>query len=179
MGYKRRNLEGITLVEVVVLVGILLVLIVGGVAYIERQIVVMQMVQARDTGRGIYISLFSCRNDDPVFFPETPTVELRADANQTFETSTEYFEFLIEEEIVEAPFSIFGIGPYHPISLSSDPTAFFSTNNAWCVVDRVFDTTVPQSTPFLMTRNLEIERLNEDVSKSSLTFWNDVVVISP
>ena len=177
MGYKRKNMEGITLVEVVVVVGILLSLIFGGVAYIKRQMVVIQMVHARDTGVGIYKTINSSE-DDPVFYPATAGAHLRADANQTFETSTEYFKFLIKEEVIETDFSLFGIAPYHPTNKSSDPTAFFPSNNAWCVVERVFDTAVSQSTPFLMTRNLEIERLNEDLGNSPLTFWKDIVVIS-
>ena len=85
-----------------------------------------------------------------------------SDASSTgrgFANSTDYFRWLISNQVVKVDFAFFA-APGIPPHLGSEPEFFLSTNNAWCVTaDLAPDT--DGNVPLVFTRNLVIDKLTD------------------
>ncbi|WFB35737.1 hypothetical protein P3T73_16415 [Kiritimatiellota bacterium B12222] len=122
-------------------------------------------------GTGIYKSLFaeiadvqaSLYSEATVALPQSSTHP--TDPKLEFETSTDYFVFLVSNDIISVNWSYFAghdipaaIGKFDPEDLSSIAN-FKAENNAWVVVaDLEVDDT---GSPFLITKNLQGHSLED------------------
>ena len=93
--------------------------------------------------------------------------------DRRFTNSTEYFRYLLRENVIEGQdFALFGGAGARPF-LNMDPARFRPENNAWNVVvlDEATDP-IPRGTPFLISRNLVLpgDRLpaGQDVNVQTL-----------
>lgn len=90
-----------------------------------------------------------------------------------FTTSTEYFEYLLQEKLIEGQeFCLFGGAGAQPVR-TIDPSLFMSDNNAWSVVALEAETSPSQADPpLLISRNLVLPGgrlpVGEDVNLQAL-----------
>jgi hypothetical protein len=118
------------------------------------------MARAKADGRSIYISVFAKDLDDAVIASTDVSFPGRTDYVPGTDTSTDYFRYLVTNEILNVTYDFFapkGVVPYK----GNDPDEFEDENNGWCVVLDLKDSS-PDGTPFLFTRNLIIEELDEE-----------------
>ena len=121
-----------------------------------------QMVRTSSNGRQICMAVHAENAEReainlPLRWPMT-TGEHRA------ASSTEYFRTLMADDIVFGP--VIFEAPGLPTAQNADPGSLRNENIAWCTVAYPQERKdwVPDTTPFLFTRNLEIDVLNGSVS---------------
>ncbi|MFT5124429.1 MAG: prepilin-type N-terminal cleavage/methylation domain-containing protein [Kiritimatiellia bacterium] len=146
-----------TLIELLVVIAIIAILAATLIPVVTSALDDARVAQMRDTGVGLYKSIFAAEVDDPVFggnnvsFPSNKDTVKGADG---WVSSTEYFRYLIASNVVEADFKIFS-GPGTAAYSGTDTTRFSEEHNAWNVTLDVASQIT--STPFLFSRNLELE----------------------
>jgi hypothetical protein len=69
-----------------------------------------------------------------------------------YANSTDYFRNVVTSKIMNVSFSFFS-APNVPPPASETPADFTASNNAWCIVSDIMDTT-KDGTPVLFTRNV-------------------------
>jgi hypothetical protein len=124
-------------------------------------------------GRGIYVSVFSQIADVNGVIHVTPNeIPLPMSKNNLeypdlqFETSTDYFVYLVTNDVMSVNWSYFS-GPEVPSAPGKhDPEGFKPENNAWHVVA---DLKVDEvGTPFLISRNLQEYRLKQNYADDEI-----------
>ena len=137
-----------------------------------------ELPHIRDTGIGIYNQLFANPGtDDPFTAPWWQRHTLAADFDHGFLSSTEYFIYAVTNDFIEVDFWLFGIPSQTGMLRSTNAAEFSKTYNGWNIVEGTLESK-STNIPFMFTSNLEIDRLDEDLSDKKLTFWKEVVVIT-
>ena len=128
-----------------------------------------RMIQAGNDGRQIYCTALDKVMGDPLewYVPKGLLGYPRSEGPYGATSSTAYLRGLVTNEAMRVDFSYFAL-PGLASCESSNPTDFQAENNAWCVVVDL-DESCPPETPFLFTRNLEIDRLGQD----AVAAWSD------
>jgi hypothetical protein len=106
------------------------------------------MTQAAANGKSLFLSIYSGALDvggSYISPEETPFPQVGQ-----YNTSTEYFKYLVESGIINVSYDFFAARGI-PGAKSTNPADFKAENNAWCVVLGLED--APEDTPFLFTRN--------------------------
>ena len=151
MSTKRRT-DGFTLLELLVVIVILLILAALLTPHVMEAMKRGRMTEAANNGKVIGTSLLMAELDGNVVMPST---------SQPFTTSTEFFKWVITNDVVDATFGMcwaHGMKRYAGV----DPTKFSETNNAWCVVANVSESD-SSTMPIMFTRNLNINSLSDSL----------------
>lgn len=167
---KRSAFTLIELLVVIVIIGILLAVLFPAIAGALRDAKANALMQQGSQFAKALLATDIQGNFDGDVYPSTTSTN-------TFSTSTDYFEYVIEKEVISGQdFSLFGGAGCPPVK-SVDKTKFAGRNNAWNVVADV-RTSPNDTTPLMFSRNLVIEKLpdgvaNTDDLKDKLTNTTD------
>lgn len=144
--------DGFTLIELLVVIAIIAILASMLYPSIHEAIVRSHMIETLNNGRSVHQAMLSAEMD-------RQTVRPKSSGSFAFATSTEYFRWLITNNVLDASFHIFsayGLPSYAGL----DASRFSSTQNAWCVTADIDDAT-RSLTPVLFTKNLNLARLSD------------------
>ncbi|MFO1492007.1 MAG: type II secretion system protein [Kiritimatiellia bacterium] len=161
---KNKVRSAFTLIEllvVIVIIGILLAVLFPAISKALNDAKANSLLQqGSQFAKSILATEIQGTYDGDVFPRSTAS-----GATNTFATSTDYFEYVIEKEVITGQdFSLFG-GGGAPQLKTVDKLKFKSKNNAWNVVLDV-RTATNDTTPFLFSRNLVIEKLPDGVANT-------------
>lgn len=152
--------KAFTLIELLVVIAIISILAAILIPTISKALLRGAATKAMANGKSIYTSVFAKSLDDMVLvstdasFPSS----VSGDSNY-FADSTEYFKYLVTNNILNVSFDYFAEKQVPPAK-STEATDFDAENNSWCVVADFNDST-PDGTPFLFTRNCSIQTTAE------------------
>ena len=167
---KRSAFTLIELLVVIVIIGILLAVLFPAIAGALRDAKANALLQQGSNFAKAILTTDIQGNFDGDVYPSTTSTN-------TFTTSTDYFEYVIEKEVITGQdFSLFGGAGAPPVK-TLDKTKFNGRNNAWNVVEDI-RTSTNDTTPFMFSRNLELTKLpdgvaNTDNLKDKLTNTTD------
>lgn len=120
------------------------------------------MTQAVSNGHNIYLCAFANQinssvsgNDGNLPFP----------AVGQYRSSTDFFKDLVESGAMNVSYDFFAARGIPPAK-TTDPAEFNAENNAWCMVLGLED--APEGTPFLFTRNVDLNALQSGESPMEL-----------
>ena len=167
--------HGVTLIEVVAgacVFAIFIALLLGASSRIRHH---HALKQAMKNGRGIYISLFTCPEDNfPWGSPVHEFIYQTPKANPRFDNSTEFFRNMVTNDWIDTDFSIFSLR--HQVTLhTTNAYEFTEDHNGWNLTTDTYKLSPFQ--PYITTRNLQIDQLDQNISTNQLAFWKEVVVI--
>jgi prepilin-type N-terminal cleavage/methylation domain-containing protein len=141
--------KGFTLIELLVVIAIIAILASILIPVVTSALDDAKIANMRDTGVGIYKSIFAADADDPVFGGNTVVWPGKSDG---FESSTDYFVHLVTNDFIESDYSIFS-GPGMLKLRTTNVTEFGADANAWGVTMNVNNKSA--SIPFLFSRNVD------------------------
>ena len=145
--------KGFTLIELLVVIAIIAILASILIPVVTSALDDAKIANMRDTGVGIYKSIFAADADDPVFGGNTVIWPGR---NDGFESSTDYFVHLVTNDFIESDYSIFS-GPGMLKLRTTNLTDFADQGGgeavAWGVTLGVANKNA--SIPFLFSRNVD------------------------
>jgi prepilin-type N-terminal cleavage/methylation domain-containing protein len=155
---KRSAFTLIELLVVIVIIGILLAVLFPAIAGALRDAKANALLQQGSNFAKAILTTDIQGNFDGDVYPSSTSTN-------TFTTSTDYFEYVIEREVISGQdFSLFGGAGAPPIR-TTDKTKFNGRNNAWNVVVDV-RTSTSDTTPLIFSRNLEIAKLPDGVANT-------------
>ena len=143
--------KGFTLIELLVVIALIAILASILIPVVTSALDDAKIANMRDTGVGIYKSIFAADADDPVFGGNTVVWPSKND-EEAWSTSTEYFVHLVTNEFIESDFGIFS-GPGMLKLKSTNEVDFTQRHNAWGVTLDVANKNA--SLPFLFSRNVD------------------------
>ena len=143
--------KGFTLIELLVVIAIIAILASILIPVVTSALDDAKIANMRDTGVGIYKSIFAADADDPVFGGNT-VVWPGSNDKPSWESSTDYFVHLVTNEFVESDYSIFS-GPGMLKLRTTNELDFSADANAWGVTLNVNNKNA--SIPFLFSRNVD------------------------
>lgn len=155
-----------TLIELLVVIAIIAILAATLIPVVTSALDSARIAQMRDTGVGLYKSIFAAEVDDPVFGGNVVSFPSSKDHDGNgWQSSTDYFKYLIVSNVVEADFKIFS-GPGTQAYSGTDDVKFLEEHNGWNVTLDVASQIT--STPFLFSRNLEVAELPDGDQRMNL-----------
>ncbi|HEY8240990.1 MAG TPA: prepilin-type N-terminal cleavage/methylation domain-containing protein [Kiritimatiellia bacterium] len=158
-----RKMRGFTLVELLVVIGIIAILIAILTPALTKAFLRGKATGMAANARSMFQSIFARQTalETYVSAESYPRAGATDAANNTFANSTDYFEWAVTSGVFDVSFSFFS-GPGVPAAQGRDVANFDEDNNAWCVTAGLSDSSPPDA-PLLFTRNLDIDRLNDSV----------------
>ena len=155
---KRSAFTLIELLVVIVIIGILLAVLFPAIAGALRDAKANALLQQGSNFAKAILTTDIQGNFDGDVYPSSTSTN-------TFSTSTDYFEYVIEREVITGQdFSLFG-GAGAPPVRTTEKTKFNGKNNAWNVVVDV-RTSTSDTIPLIFSRNLEISKLPDGVANT-------------
>ena len=149
---KNLNLrKAFTLIELLVVIAIIAILASILIPVVTSALDDAKIANMRDTGVGIYKSIFAADADDPVFGGNTVVWPGSRDTN-SWQNSNDYFVHLLREDFIESDFSLFS-GPGLLKIKDTNAVEFVKDANAWGVTLDVANKNA--SIPFLFSRNVD------------------------
>lgn len=155
--------KGFTLVELLVVIAIIALLVALVFPAINLTLLRGRVAATSVEGRNIYQAITG-----RVVMDIYQSVSVAFPDGETFSTSTEYFDFLVTNQVLDVAYSFFaapGVTPARTrqefIDATGDETAA-GARNAWCIVDD--SERIPETAPLLFTTNLRgYDNLNQDI----------------
>lgn len=159
-----RKRTGFTLVELLVVIAIIAVLAALIFPAVQGVLLRGRATGVVNTGKQLHTALFGDMTD-PIKIAGGSTLTFQYPRSTDYATSTEYFEYLIENRILSVNFDFFAAPGVVPADPPDDAEAFEAENNAWCIVADLRDND-NDSLPLFFTRNLTLNNLSEQPALS-------------
>lgn len=163
MNLVKSKKSGFTLIEMLVVIAIIALLAAILVPTVTNALENANRTRVLSNGRGIYQAIFAAHLETINFPPPIPVWPRDRAMEQN---STEYFRRLLDnrdsnnqpiEPVLSRDFALFAANGFPPVREFQD---FAAGNNVWIVTAQANNSSTSQL-PFLMTRNLEGDRLVE------------------
>lgn len=147
--WRKRNGTGFTLVELLVVIGIIAILASLLFPAIQGALTKSKMIKTMNNGRSIFLALQATQLER-----EAASLPSIWPSSTTYANSTDYFKSAITNNWMEGfDYSFLSAPQVDPPSNPTNTTTFSESNNAWCITRDMVDGD-PSSMPILLTRNM-------------------------
>ena len=147
--------SGFTLIELMVVIGIILILAGLVAPAVFSALTKGKMAATMNNGRQIALTVLAedieavASSTGVSTFPQSD-----ADKGEVHATSTAFFAYLIDNKIMQGDFSFFAASGI-PAKKTSQSSEFTAANNAWMAAEDISADGDPEGLIFLATRNVE------------------------